>query len=214
MAAKKNYYAVAKGRQTGIFETWGDCQKQVTGYSGAVFKGFPTKEGAIAFLESNGLSVETGAVVHQHLQKPSSGNAKTCMAFTDGSFNAGTRVYGFGGFLIDQNGEKHILQGCGDDPSMAAMHNVAGEILGALAAAKMAKDLGMDHLVIYHDYLGVAAWATGSWKTNKPGTVWYRDEMREIMNDVSIEFHHVKGHSGIDGNEEADSLAKEAVGIV
>lgn len=211
--AKKKYYAVAHGRKTGIFESWDDCQKQVTGFSGAVFKGFPSLQDAQSFLENNEVSAETNAATRKRIEKPSSGDTGTCMAFTDGSFNSGTGVYGFGGFLIDQNREKHILQGCGDDLSMAEMRNVAGEILGAFSAAKMAKDLGMDHLIIYHDYLGVAAWATGSWKANKPGTVWYRNKMRKIMEEVSIEFCHVKGHSGIEGNEEADSLAKEAVGI-
>lgn len=212
--AKKKYYAVVNGRKTGIFESWDDCQRQVEGYSGAVFKGFPSLQDAQDFLENNGVSSGNSAVTRKQAEKLSSGDTSTCMAFTDGSFNADTGVYGFGGFLIDQNGEKHILQGCGDDLSMAEMRNVAGEILGALAAAKMAKDLGMDHLVIYHDYLGVAAWADGSWKANKAGTVWYRDEMRKNMEEVSIEFCHVKGHSGIDGNEEADSLAKGAVGVV
>ena len=31
----KKYYAVRKGRKTGVFATWAECQKQVTGFSGA-----------------------------------------------------------------------------------------------------------------------------------------------------------------------------------
>ena len=37
--AKNKYYAVRKGRIPGIYRTWSECQKQVTGYPGAVFKG-------------------------------------------------------------------------------------------------------------------------------------------------------------------------------
>ena len=40
--AKNKYYAVRKGRIPGIYRTWSECQKQVTGYPGAVFKGFVT----------------------------------------------------------------------------------------------------------------------------------------------------------------------------
>ena len=33
MAAK--YYAVQRGRSTGVFFSWPECQKQVAGFSGA-----------------------------------------------------------------------------------------------------------------------------------------------------------------------------------
>ena len=42
----KKYYAVRKGRKTGVFATWAECQKQVTGFSGAEFKSFGTMEEA------------------------------------------------------------------------------------------------------------------------------------------------------------------------
>ena len=43
----KKIYAVRKGRQTGLFTTWAECQKQVTGYAGARFKGFTNAEEAM-----------------------------------------------------------------------------------------------------------------------------------------------------------------------
>lgn len=46
----KKYYAVRKGRKTGVFATWAECQKQVTGFSGAEFKRFGTMEEAKAFV--------------------------------------------------------------------------------------------------------------------------------------------------------------------
>ena len=39
-----SYYAVYQGRQTGIFTTWGECQQQIQGYSGAKFKKFKTRK--------------------------------------------------------------------------------------------------------------------------------------------------------------------------
>jgi viroplasmin and RNaseH domain-containing protein len=45
----KKYYAVRTGRKTGVFMTWAECQKQVTGFSGAEFKSFSTMEEAQAF---------------------------------------------------------------------------------------------------------------------------------------------------------------------
>jgi len=42
--AKKKYYVVWVGRQTGIFETWEDCNEQIFGFPKAQYKSFKTKE--------------------------------------------------------------------------------------------------------------------------------------------------------------------------
>jgi len=49
--ASKKYYAVLKGRKTGIFTNWQECEEQVKGFSGAVYKSFKTREEAEAALE-------------------------------------------------------------------------------------------------------------------------------------------------------------------
>ena len=135
-------------------------------------------------------------------------------AFIDGSFNPATKIYGCGGFLIDQIGKKHIIQANGNDPAMAKMRNVAGEILGAMKAVELAQELGMKKLTIFHDYEGVAAWPLGKWKCKKQETRKYAMAIWAAMElGLKIYFSHVKGHSGIDGNEEADQLAKLAVGL-
>ena len=46
----KKVYAVRNGRKTGVFDTWAECQRQTTGFSGAEFKSFTTREGAEAYL--------------------------------------------------------------------------------------------------------------------------------------------------------------------
>lgn len=134
-------------------------------------------------------------------------------AFVDGSFNSMTHVYGYGGFLVDR-GEEIILQGSGDEPEMASMRNVAGEILGSMAAVEEALRRGLAELTIYYDYMGIEMWATGRWKRNKEGTIRYHEYMRSAMEKIRIRFVKVRGHSGIDGNERADRLAKEATSLV
>ena len=44
--------ASKKGRAPGIYETWAECQKQTTGFSGAEFKSFTTRAEAEAYLEN------------------------------------------------------------------------------------------------------------------------------------------------------------------
>ena len=41
MAVKK-YYAVKKGRETGIFDNWDKCKSLVMGFNGAIYKSFLT----------------------------------------------------------------------------------------------------------------------------------------------------------------------------
>lgn len=142
----------------------------------------------------------------------SSGENST-YAFVDGSFNKATHTYGYGGFLVTDH-EKYVLQGADNDAEMATMRNVAGEIKGAEAAVKKAIELGIKELVIYYDYMGIEMWATGAWKRNKAGTIAYHEYIMSVKDKIKLTFVKVKGHSGVEGNEEADMLAKQAVGIL
>jgi ribonuclease HI len=47
------YYAVANGRNIGIFLNWNDCNNSVKGYKNALYKKFDTKEEADNFIQIN-----------------------------------------------------------------------------------------------------------------------------------------------------------------
>lgn len=49
---KKNFYAVGKGKETGIFGSWDEAKEKVSGFKGAVFKGFKTFEEAEEWYEN------------------------------------------------------------------------------------------------------------------------------------------------------------------
>ena len=201
----KKYYVVKVGKTPGIYFSWEDCKRMVEGYPKAVYKGFDNLSEAENFL--SGGSAEKKAASNETDELPDN------YAFVDGSFCETTGTYGYGGFLV-AGGEKIILQGKGDEEEMASMRNVAGEILGSMAAVEKALEIGLKELTIFYDYMGIEMWATGGWKRNKAGTIAYHEYMQKIKNLISITFVKVKGHSGIAGNEEADKLAKEAVGII
>lgn len=198
MAVK--YYAVRKGINPGIYNDWNTCKAMVAGFSGAEYKSFPTLQEAHEYMNIASENIKR--------EKP-----VDIYAFVDGSFNQKTNVYGYGGFLV-HNGVREILQGSGKDEDMAAMRNVAGEVLGSMAAIKKALELGLSELYIYYDYMGIEMWAKGLWKRNKKGTIAYYDYVQSVKNQITLHFVKVKGHSGVAGNEEADRLAKEAAGVI
>ena len=158
------YYAVKKGRKPGVYQSWAECKAMVDGFPGAVYKSFKTREEAVAFAKAATYTGADAAPKMQNAMKKTmqqeDGAMPSVYAFVDGSYNSATQVYGYGGFLMD-HGERYVLQGHGDDPEMASMRNVAGEILGAMAAVKLAVEKGLPELAIYYDYLGIEMWATG-----------------------------------------------------
>lgn len=202
MAGK--YYAVRVGSRPGIYLSWAECEAVTKGYPGAVFKSFKTRAEAEVFMN--------GEAKAEAVKEKIADVSTVPYAFVDGSFNTATQCYGYGGFLV-HDGVKEVLQGHDNDPEMASMRNVAGEVCGSMAAIRRAVELGLRELTIYYDYMGIEMWAKGSWKRNKKGTIAYHDYIQSVENVIKLNFVKVKGHSGVEGNEEADRLAKEAVGI-
>ena len=79
------FYAVKKGRETGIFLTWEECEKQVKGFKGALFKSFINKQDALDYLQ----------------ETPINNNVLNgLIAYVDGSYNIKTKVYGYGCVLL------------------------------------------------------------------------------------------------------------------
>ena len=199
----KKYYAVKTGRKTGVIDTWGECQKQVTGFSGAEFKSFGTLEEARAFA---GLGRAGGS----EAAKP---DKNSVIAYVDGSFRADTGEFSYGMVILADGEEKCFCQKM-TDQELALMHNVAGEIKGSEAAMQYALDHEIPEIVIYHDYEGIAKWCTGAWKANKEGTRAYQAFYQEASRKVKVHFVKVKGHYNDKYNDMADQLAKKALGIL
>lgn len=195
----EKFYAVKNGYHIGIFNTWDECKKEVLGYSGAEFKSFLNRRDAEEYIGGQiSLFDET--------------DNNTAVAYVDGSYNINTQQFGCG-VVIFHNGNQYTFSEGFSNPEMAQMRNVAGEIEGAKKAMQWCIDSNVKNLDIYYDYEGVEKWCTGAWKTNKKGTIEYKQFYNEIKKSVSISFYKVTGHSGDTLNDMADMLAKQAVSI-
>ena len=193
------YYAVKNGRVPGIYNSWAECQKQIHGFKNASYKSFTSRTEAEEFISDK---KEIPQMEHG------------LIAYVDGSFNAKKKVYGYGAVLIDGQQVIKRLCGHGDNEECISGRNVAGEIFGALAAVKYAVEHPeYDGIVIYYDYMGIEKWAIGEWKANKKLTQYYADKMTKYRKQLPIVFMKVEAHTGDFYNEQADQLAKKAVGI-
>lgn len=196
----KKFYAVRIGRDgAGIYDTWEQCKAQVHGVAGAVYKSFPTREEAEAFVQGGEVS-----------KKPSGWEG--AVAYVDGSFDSASGDFACGAVLF-LDGEELTFSERFTDRELASMHNVAGEIMGALTVIRYCLERGVKALEIHHDYEGVGRWAEGSWKANKPGTQRYAAECRAAAQSMELRFVKVKGHSGDKYNDMADALARKALGL-
>lgn len=193
----KKFYCVKNGRVPGIYTTWAECQKQVIGFKGAAFKGFETKEEADDYMAGAAAEKKTDC---------------EAVAYTDGSFDIKTKRFSMGAVLF-YNGVEITFSKAYEDEELALMRNVAGEIFASMAVMEYCVNEGIKSLEIIYDYEGVEKWCTGEWKTNKKGTIAYKEYYDSLKDKINIVFTKVKGHSGNEYNDMADRLAKEALGI-
>ena len=137
-----------------------------------------------------------------------------CKCITDGSYGDTGDTHGGVVFYKDKTiaSALHVVSKLTE---MVSMRNVGGELIAAwcaiTAVANTAKDCKEECILdLVYDYKGVGCWATGEWKTNKSGTIWYAKAIKEILRttpNLKINFIWVKGHQSVEGNNIADMVA-------
>lgn len=203
MAAKK-YYAVKKGRITGVFKSWEECRASVEGYAGAEYKGFTLMEEANAYL---GIAEASGKR-HDEGEKEDVPEAGCLLAYVDGSYDDSLKKYAFGCVFLLPDGRIYTEYGNGDNEQSLQHRNVTGEMLGAMYAVKVAMLNNYRCLEIRYDYQGIEKWVTGEWRSKTELTQKYAQAMREWTKSIEIRFTKVPAHSNVYYNELADKMAK------
>lgn len=191
------YYAVKNGLVPGIYTSWDECRKQITGFSNAVYKSFSRKEDAEKFLNNS---------------REERYSDDSPIAYVDGSYDAGSGTYSYGAVII-YDGKEVWLSNSYSNDKLAEMNNVAGELMGSMCSMNYALRNGISKLLIVYDYAGVKNWCTGDWRCKTSGTSLYKRYYDEISKILHIHFRKVKGHSGHYYNNLADSLARDALGL-
>ncbi|MDE7352799.1 MAG: ribonuclease H family protein [Acetatifactor sp.] len=213
--ASGKYYAVRKGKTTGIYRTWEECRASVEGVPGAVYKSFKTLSEAEAFL--GGVCLKKPAPKRKAALKESAEKESVTvslpqegclLAYVDGSYDHSLKKYAFGCVFILPDGRVLAEYGNGDNEQSLQHRNVTGEMLGAMYAVRFAMRNGFSALELCYDYQGIEKWATGEWRSRTELTGKYAKAMREWGKDISITFTKVAAHTNVYYNEMADRMAK------
>src|SRR5699024_4187779 len=211
----KKYYAVRVGQKPGIYQTWEAAQKQVDGYPNAVYKSFKTLKEAESFMGKVGSSFKkdtrSSKKVSTSLTNQRQLGPNTIEAYVDGSFHKASNRYSFGVAMIKNGEVLKTLQRAGNNPKYQDSWQIAGEVFGTLHAILWAINHQYKKIIVYYDYLGIEKWALGEWRTNKPVSIDYAETYKKLAPKIEVEFVKVKAHSGVEFNELADQLAKDAL---
>lgn len=189
------YYAVRIGRNPGIYHTWDECKRETMGFKGASFKKFSTREDAEAFINE----IEE--------DKKESAEKDELVVYVDGSYRNSDKSHSYGVYMFNDEEEYTYSKRFFKDSDM---RNVSGEIKGAMCAMEEAVKLGKKKIYLHYDYEGIRSWALGFWKTNKEGTIYYKNFYDSIKDKLEVKFIKVEAHTGVKYNELVDKLAKEA----
>ena len=165
------------------------------GFKGASFKKFSTREDAEAFINE----IEE--------DKKESAEKDELVVYVDGSYRNSDKSHSYGVYMFNDEEEYTYSKRFFKDSDM---RNVSGEIKGAMRAMEEAAELGKKKIYLHYDYEGIRSWALGFWKTNKEGTIYYKNFYDSIKDKLEVKFIKVEAHTGVKYNELVDKLAKEA----
>jgi len=220
-------YAVRTGRQPGLYPTWGECEKQTSGFPAAVFKGFKSRADAEAWLHGNPERPSAVKLKKSRVEKSRElthvlpARPNEIVVFCDGSCRSNGRPgarAGIGVWFGDDN-ELNLSKRL--DPAVYKPTNNVAEIMAAYSAIQRSASIPSssprpirvvtDSTYVIH---AMTRYRTTYIRKNWPPTVANATLLRNLSNLIDengglerITFQHVFGHAQTHGNIMADMLA-------
>lgn len=229
----KKFYAVKKGRHPGIYNSWPACQKQVSGYQGAVYRGFMDEPAAKAWLENQSPASQGSPAKQLQLDlgigNPPAEPAAIRLYSDGGSRNHGNKLgqhvksndKAAWAFLI----ERHGKQLTGSDGEWGSTNNRM-ELLGLINALETILEHGWEKETILatldsHYVLDpivkrwLYGWQRRGWQTSAGKPVANQELWQEILKLLprfkTLRFQWTKGHAENAGNNIVDELLNQTM---
>lgn len=231
----KSYYAVHRGKNKGIYNTWTDCEAQIKDIRGACYRKFDNEEAALQFVKTGGIikaNKREAVNLGEDTNTVKRLKSESCLEEVTKNYtlcNTNKRVCVFTDGASSQNGKRNAAAGIGvfwgpnhplnvSERLPGRQTNNRAEIYAAVRALNQAKQVGAKQVKLYTDSQFVIhgitdwinKWKTNGWKLSSGSPVINKEDFIELdnaRNGLDVEWVYVRGHSHIIGNEEADKLA-------
>ena len=214
----RRYYAVASGRRPGIYTEWAGptgAQVQVTGFPGAVFKGFASLSEAERFLASDRTGIRPPASAGRRKPREVLPLRNGLIhIYTDGGCLRNPGPGGWAAVILDGDTRTEISGG------YRLTTNNRMELQACIQALKT---LGTGtEAVLFTDSQYVVNAVEKGWARRWRSQRWMRDrthkaenadlwtELLGLIDDREVTFRWVRGHAGNPENERCDELAGRA----
>lgn len=209
----KKFYAVKRGRKTGLYTVWAECAAQVKGFQGAVYKGFMTEEEARAWLGGVDARAEQPRAAAE-MAAPSAPDADYII-HTDGSCLRNPGGAGGWAAVIETTATGAVEEKSGGAPETTNNRMELTAALMALTAvpegARVALYTDSQYLKNAFTKFWLPAWKKRGWKKADGEPVLNQDlwvQLDAAFAARQVQFHWVKGHAGNPRNERCDALAR------
>jgi len=217
-----SFYAVAKGKNIGIYYFWNDCKEQVLGYKGAIYKKFPTETEAENYiLNINSVNTE----FFQNIYSKFDDSKVDYFVYTDGSCYNNGKINAISaiGIFFEENSNKNVSKVIS---TLDFNHtNNSAELLAIIEAYELIKsDLVHKKICIItdSDYSIKCATSYGEkcvkqyWSKNIPNKNLVKKLYEVYKTNTNLKLKHIKAHTNRQdihsmGNKEADKLAYNAI---
>jgi len=222
------FYAVAKGRNPGIYLNWNDCNQQVKGFKYAKFRKFQTRDEAEEFIKKympkpqNKLSSFFKVT---EVKKPLIDKTFDYYVYTDGACSHNGSKYAKAGIGIyfGENDTRNT-----SERVIGKQTNNTAELKAIIKTFEIIKpDLEKGKKICIasdSEYSIKCATSYGNkmardeWAKNIPNKELVKKIYELAKVNKNVKFKHVRAHTGKTdihsvGNDNADILANEAIGL-
>lgn len=195
------YYSVFKGFNKGIYRSWKECEREVKGYKGAIYKKFKLEIEAIEFLNNGKLKDDKSDFLK---------------VYTDGSCINNGKEGSKGGIGI------YFGDGDSRNVSKRLEYDKVTNNVAELSALNEALDILVEYdsdTIIYTDSKYVILCCTSygrkqsvkNWIDDIPNKDLVKLVYNKFISKENIRLEYVRGHNNCYGNDMADKLAREGI---